>query len=306
MVIIILFLAANPKGTTQLRLDQEVRDISEGLLRSQNRDRFRLEQRWAVRSRDVQRALLDLNPQIVHFSGHGAGNKGLVFESKRATSQEPRDVATERELEENEILAFPDNENASFVNASTLANLFKLFSDKVTCVLLNGCYTEIQAKAIAQYIPYVIGMKRPISDRAAIDFAVGFYDALGAGRSIEFAYKSGCTAIQMAGVPEHLTPILYSKQEMDIVSNQSDPATSEAIFIEEATSISHLSKRRIKEKQKDLEEEYNELRQKLKKLKKDLIIEADSEVKYKLEKRIEEYEVKLQQIEEKLEHLETE
>ena len=188
MVITILFLAANPKGTTQLRLDQEVHDISEGLLRSQNRDRFRLEQRWAVRPRDVQRALLDLNPQIVHFSGHGAGNKGLVFESNRASSQESRDLATEPELEENEVLAFPDNENISLVNATTLANLFKLFSDKVRCVLLNGCYTEIQAKAIAHYIPYVIGMSRAISDSAAIDFAVGFYDALGAGRSIEFAY----------------------------------------------------------------------------------------------------------------------
>ena len=306
MVITILFLAANPKGTTQLRLDQEVHDISEGLLRSQNRDRFRLEQRWAVRPRDVQRALLDLNPQIVHFSGHGAGNKGLVFESNRASSQESRDLATEPELEENEVLAFPDNENISLVNATTLANLFKLFSDKVRCVLLNGCYTEIQAKAIAHYIPYVIGMSRAISDSAAIDFAVGFYDALGAGRSIEFAYESGRTAIQMAGVPEHLTPILHSKQEVDIVSNQSDPATSEANFIGEATLISHLSKRRIKEKQEDLEEEYNELRQKLRRLKKDFIIEADSEVKFKLEKRIEEYEVKLQQIEEKLEHLETE
>ena len=138
------------------------------------------------------------------------------------------------------------------------------------------------------------------------DYDVGFYDALGAGRSIEFAYESGRTAIQMAGVPEHLTPILHSKQEVDIVSNQSDPATSEANFIGEATLISHLSKRRIKEKQEDLEEEYNELRQKLRRLKKDFIIEADSEVKFKLEKRIEEYEVKLQQIEEKLEHLETE
>ncbi|MGI8501657.1 MAG: hypothetical protein ACR2LR_11025 [Hassallia sp.] len=41
----ILILAANPKSTTSLRLDHEVRDISESLRRSQYRDRFALVQR---------------------------------------------------------------------------------------------------------------------------------------------------------------------------------------------------------------------------------------------------------------------
>lgn len=31
------------------------------------------EQRWVVRVQDVYQALLDYKPQIVHFSGHGAG-----------------------------------------------------------------------------------------------------------------------------------------------------------------------------------------------------------------------------------------
>jgi hypothetical protein len=41
----------------------------------------------------------------------------------------------------------------------------------------------------------VIGMNEAIGDSAAREFAVGFYDALGAGKSIEFAYKSGCVSI---------------------------------------------------------------------------------------------------------------
>jgi hypothetical protein len=76
----ILFLAANPKNSTPLRLDQEVREIDEGLTRAKQRDRFHLQQKWAVRPRDIQRAMLDLAPQIVHFSGHGVGQNGLVFE----------------------------------------------------------------------------------------------------------------------------------------------------------------------------------------------------------------------------------
>lgn len=68
------------------------------------------------------------------------------------------------------------------VTGEALAGLFKLFDKKVKCVVLNGCDSQIQAKIIAQHIPYVIGMQEAIGDRAAIVFAVGFYDALGADR----------------------------------------------------------------------------------------------------------------------------
>jgi hypothetical protein len=152
----ILFLAANPKGTAPLRLGQELRDIGEGLQRAQKRDQFNLEQRSAVRPRDIQRAMLDLGPQILHFSGHGAGEAGLVFEDEVG--------------------------NGKLVDGDALAALFALFADQLNCVVLNGCYSAVQAKAIAQHIPYVIGMSEAIGDQAAIAFAVGFYDALGAGR----------------------------------------------------------------------------------------------------------------------------
>lgn len=178
----ILFLSANPKDTGRLRLDQELRDITEGLQRSQRRKQFILEQRMAVRPRDLQRAMLDVGPQIIHFSGHGEGENGLVFEDEVG--------------------------NTTLVDEVALAGLFELFSSQIQCVLLNGCYSEVQAQAIAQQIPYVIGMNQAIGDNAAIAFAVGFYDALGAGRDVEFAYKLGCTAIHLEGIAEHLTPVL--------------------------------------------------------------------------------------------------
>ncbi len=181
----ILFLGANPQDTSRLRLDQELRDIGEGLQRSQQRDRFNLEQKWAVRPCDVQRAMLDLQPQIVHFSGHGDGEAGLVFEDEAGKSK--------------------------LVDGAALAGLFELFADQLHCVVLNGCYSEVQAKAISQHIPYVIGMNQAIGDEAAIAFAVGFYDALGAGRDVDFAFKLGCNAIQMEGIAEHLTPVLLKK-----------------------------------------------------------------------------------------------
>ncbi|MEG4021665.1 AAA-like domain-containing protein [Microcoleus sp. S13C4] len=69
----------------------------------------------------------------------------------------------------------------------------------------------MQAAAIARHIPYVIGLKQTVGDNAAREFAVGFYDTLAAGESIERAYKLGCVSISMAGIPEELTPVLKKK-----------------------------------------------------------------------------------------------
>jgi hypothetical protein len=131
--------------------------------------------------------MLDFKPQIVHFTGHGAGKDGLAFED--GTGQ------------------------PKLVDSDALANLFKLFSSRVECVVLNACYSEVQAEAIAQHIDYVIGMSQTIGDRAAIEFAVGFYTALGAGESIEFAYELGCNSIQLAGIPEFMIPTLLKKKQ---------------------------------------------------------------------------------------------
>jgi inactive STAND len=64
------------------------------------------------------------------------------------------------------------------------------------------------------------------------------------------------------------------------------------------------SLKRLKAKYEDLEEEYDQVREKLKFLKKERIIKTDSEAKYELEQRIEKYEAKLEEIEEELDELE--
>lgn len=183
----ILILAANPKSTTPLRLDEEVREIDSVLQRAKKRDQFQIKQHWAVRVRDVSHALLDEKPQIVHFSGHGAGEDGLALENDE-TGQ------------------------TQFVSSEAFAGLFELFANHIECVVLNACYSEVQAQEIVKHIPYVIGMNKAVADKAAIEFAVAFYDALGVGETIDFAYQVGCNAIRMAGIAEHLTPKLMKKE----------------------------------------------------------------------------------------------
>jgi len=54
-------------------------------------------------------------------------------------------------------------------------------------------------------------MDREIGDKAAIEFAVGFYTAIGAGKDYELAFNLGCNAIDRAGINEHHTPKLLRK-----------------------------------------------------------------------------------------------
>ena len=203
----ILVLAANPKGTNPLRLGEEVSSIQKGLERSKNRDRFKLEQRWAVTPTEVRRALLDFQPEFVHFCGHGQGTESFH------ETETSRDIGIDSDVPERlEGLVLEDKTGRpQLVSTEAIAKLFSLFADKIECVLLNACYSATQADAIAEHIPHVVGMKRAIGDRAAIEFAIGFYDALLAGRDVDFAFQLGRSSIQMEGIPEHLTPILKHK-----------------------------------------------------------------------------------------------
>ena len=82
--------------------------------------------------------------------------------------------------------------------------------------IFSACYSESQAQAIAENIEYVVGMNQAIGDKAAIAFSVGFYQALGAGRSIKEAYELGCVQIGLHGAPEYLTPILIRKGRLQL------------------------------------------------------------------------------------------
>jgi len=180
-IIKILFLGASPINEVRLRIDEEQRDIEKGLRLATLRDQFELKSQWAVTTITLQQAILDDNPTIVHFSGHG-DTKGISVEDSLG--------------------------NSKLIENDAIGSLFELFSDNIKCVVLNSCYSESQAIEIAKHIPYVIGMKSSVYDKAAISFAVGFYTALGAGKDIPFAFKMGVVAVKLEGVSGSDIPIL--------------------------------------------------------------------------------------------------
>jgi hypothetical protein len=190
----ILILSANPTDTNKLRLDEEAREIEIVHKQAKNREEIEIISLWAVRVDDLRRGLLYHKPNIVHFAGHGAGDNGLVLENKDGLRQ--------------------------FVSSEALADLFKLFEGDVECVVLNACYSEVQAEAIHQHINCVIGMNKAIGDKAAIEFATGFYDALTNGRNYQDSFYFGRNALDLESIPESQTPQIKIR---DISKSLLDP-----------------------------------------------------------------------------------
>jgi hypothetical protein len=182
----ILFLASNPADTPMLRLDKEARAIDEALRQAEYRQRFEIIQHWAVRVSDLQACLLRHEPNIIHFSGHGSETSEIVLENASGTSQ-----------------ALP---------AEALSRLFGLFKEHLRCVVLNACYTQFQAEAIADQIECVIGMSKAIRDEACLNFSNAFYQALGYGKDIQTAFELGCLQIDLQGLAEGDIPRLLAKR----------------------------------------------------------------------------------------------
>lgn len=181
----ILFLAANPKGTPPARLDEEIRTIDERIRLSSMRDVFDVKYQVALRSVDLHRALMQHQPEIVHFTGLSLATGEII-------------------LEDGTGKPFP-------VPAAAIGKLFCTLKDNVRCVVINASYAETQARAIAEHIDCVVGMSRHVSNRAAISFAAAFYQALGFGRTVRTAFDLAANQLQLEGLNGAGSPVLLSR-----------------------------------------------------------------------------------------------
>lgn len=184
-MIKILFLAAGPTDLVRLNLDEESRQIDQALREAEFRNLFILEKHYAVRATDLPPLLMCYRPDIVHISGHGAADGQILLMREDGRSQP--------------------------VPPATLARLFALLKDNVRCVVLNACYSEPQAQAIAESIDCVIGLSDAISDRAALRFSIAFYQALAYGRDIGSAFELACVQLELVGIDEDNVPRLITR-----------------------------------------------------------------------------------------------
>jgi hypothetical protein len=167
----VLVVFANPQGMEVLRLGEEERAMREAIRLSRYREKIDFEILHASTIHDVRRALLQKNFHFVHISGHGH-DAGLILEDVQG-----------------DVHSIPQE---------ALADLLGAYSPPLACALLNACYSISQGHLISSGVPYTIGMEGPVGDRASIEFTRGFYDAIGVGKSIDFAYEEGCRTVKLA------------------------------------------------------------------------------------------------------------
>ncbi len=177
----ILFLAANPVDTGQLRLGDEVKGIQKAFERAKNRDSFTVHSRWAVTIDELALALQEFEdgPLILHFAGHG---------------------------EDGAIYVEGDDKNKVRVEADALRDFLALFPT-IQCVVLNACYSDELADALAAAVPCVIGMNVAVADDSAIDFSVAFYDGVGKSTDYKRAFDLAVGRLKLKGGLDAVRPV---------------------------------------------------------------------------------------------------
>jgi hypothetical protein len=187
-MIKILLLASNSDRLYPLDLDKEVKAISAKIRASQHRDVLQLVSLWAVEPDDLLQALNEHKPQIVHLSCHGSSEGKIKLIHGRTSKS---------------------------IDSDAFTALFTTLKDNIRVVVLNACYSQIQAKAITEVIDCAVGMNNIITDKAAITFISSFYRAIGFGRSVQEAFSQGRTSLLLEGIPENQIPELLVKEGVD-------------------------------------------------------------------------------------------
>ena len=187
----VLVVFANPRGTDPLRLGSEAKAIEQSIALSRYRNRISIKILHATTIHDWRRAFLKQEFQIVHVSGHGTDN-GLVLENE---SGDPY-----------------------VVPLAALAEFLQAYSPPLNCAILNACYSVSQGEISSVGVPYTIAMDGAVSDDAAIEFSRGFYDALGAGRDIDFSYKEGCRTVRLSNQNAQFISKIFQQQTRSSVS----------------------------------------------------------------------------------------
>lgn len=157
----VLVISAQPNGVTPLNIDREIREIQERVRASEHRDAIVFEHRPATRVSDLLQHLNEVQPDIVHFSGHGA-NAGLALHDR--------------------------DDEVVLLSAEQLVGLLAVAPRPVKLVVLNSCDSAALARAAVTHATAAVGMEQSVEDETARVFAGQLYNSLGFGKSLGLAF----------------------------------------------------------------------------------------------------------------------
>ena len=176
----ILVLAANPIGTDLLQLEEEANRIRLRLQEGEVGKNYIVKVERAVQVEELSKYLLQYEPLILHFSGHGSPNGEIILNNSQGQAQ--------------------------LVSPEAMAELLAVLRGRIECVVLNACFSLEKADALARQVNCVVGMSKEIGDRSAVTFAAGFYRGLGFGRGYYNAFELGRNEIKLLNLPDSAVP----------------------------------------------------------------------------------------------------
>jgi hypothetical protein len=196
----ILALIASPRGPAPLDVEREREHLSQALLPLTQHGDVVVEWLEHATWSALQETLLSGSWHIVHFIGHG-----------------------DFDIEQDEGVLALENKHGRVhrVSAGSFVDLLREAEPMPRLVVLNACdsstsgqtdlFSGTAASLVRGGVSAVTAMQFEISDEAAIAFCRGFYTAIGRGRTIDEAVRSGRVAILGLGEGslEWITPTLY-------------------------------------------------------------------------------------------------
>lgn len=181
----ILFLSANTEVSDRIRIDKEHKAITEELNNAIDKNKVVLSTRLAVDLNSLMNAIMEFNPNILHFSGHGSRD-GIELEGEH---------------------------HPFFLKNDSLEKLIEILSSDLDCIVLNSCYSKGQAIKLTQRINTVVGMGDSIDDKAALLFSKGFYKGIAGSIGYSKSYELGKQMISTYDYDESEIPQLFLKDK---------------------------------------------------------------------------------------------
>ena len=192
--ITVLFMAAAPDDKIYVNVVKEGTEIQQTL--DGQRDKFQFIHILGITKDHFLDDLERYRPNILHFSGHGTESSSLVFQDGDELSSEQ------------------------------LEKTFQSLPFKISVVFLNACYSKHQARSISKYVDYIIGMKKAVSDEAAIIFSSKFYKSLLKNINYKEAYSDAIAYLSYYLESESSIPKLITSHGFDSISKISKSTTT--------------------------------------------------------------------------------
>lgn len=212
----ILGMIASPNDQEALDVQQEKQRLEKALSGLRSRGLVRLEWLPGQTWRDLQRAMRTGPWHVFHFIGHGGFNP---------------------ETDEGYIV-LADEHGASRPLNATGVGLLLTDHRPLRLVLLNACegargsahdiFSSAAAILLRAGIPAVVAMQYEISDRAAIEFAHAFYEAMAEGQPVDAAVADArkSVTLELPNTVEWGTPVLYMRSLDGVLFNIAEQTTA--------------------------------------------------------------------------------